>query len=238
MAKLLMFSGWSVKARFFDSFIKTYFDQTDLEVVEIDLSSTANLGAWCAHQIRRVDQDTMIVGWSLGGMLAILLAQYLESQQKPYAGLVTLMSAPVFVEKPQWPCAMNQDEFTKFEGMNTDDESLVRAFSRILASGFESPKRILSCALPEYRSSLQPFATREKTLALLADLDVSKALGQIRGNVLMLFADNDALIEKNAVEYLKHRFPQHRYEVLAKHGHYPLTRQVASRILLSLSEEA
>ena len=64
-------------------------------------------------------QDAMWLGWSLGGMVALAMAQHYPDKVKK---LILLASNPRFVQTDDWPCAMAAEVFNTFSASLADDQ--------------------------------------------------------------------------------------------------------------------
>lgn len=236
MTRLLIICGWSVRPVFFDAFVARYFGELAVTVVEVDADAVNDLVVWQARTAENVDAETLVVGWSLGGMLAIRLAHYLERNGQPYLGLLTLMASPVFVQKSGWEGAMSESDFEMFRAGDQKDGASGRSFSRILSSGFESPRKTLKAVSSLYLASIQEQPIRAKTLELLESLNEAQALASLKQEAFMVFADNDPLLSEALRVQIQSFCPQHNYIVLDNHGHFPLTEDVADVLRNVLSE--
>lgn len=61
---------------------------------------------------QEIAPDCWLLGWSLGGMVATVLA---ARRQHRCPGLITLASNPSFVTREDWPQAMRPAEFSQFQ---------------------------------------------------------------------------------------------------------------------------
>jgi malonyl-CoA O-methyltransferase len=131
----------------------------------------------------------VLVGWSLGGQLAIELA---VRNPKLVAALVTLGSNPCFVATGDWP-GMNSRDFCAFRaGYLEDPIAGLRRFD-LLQSGGAANRRGLLRELQGQRRAL-PGEELQAGLAWLAQLDQRDRLRQLAIPQLHLLAERDALV--------------------------------------------
>jgi malonyl-CoA O-methyltransferase len=137
----------------------------------------------------RCPGGAVLVGWSLGGQLALELA---VRNPQGVAAVVTLCSNPCFVATGDWP-GMNEHEFRAFQaGYREDPVAGLRRFDS-LQSGGASNRRGLLRELQRQRQAL-PGVALQAGLAWLAQLDQRAALSRLAIPQLHLLAEHDALV--------------------------------------------
>ncbi|WP_096084952.1 malonyl-ACP O-methyltransferase BioC [Agaribacterium haliotis] len=189
------------------------------------------LESWLQQVGEQMQPCELLVGWSLGGMLALKLAQ---AQTQRVKRVLTLASNAVFVESESWPEAMKTQTFESFK--QAFDKSPLRTakrFTALQAQG-EVQARAVSAELLQL-SCLDDskHSANLALLSLLAKLDVRQALKTIKQPVLALFADADALVPIAAQAAFKKHFPLVRSRCLRGSGHaLPVTQapQLASEV--------
>ncbi|GGK04496.1 alpha/beta fold hydrolase [Pseudomonas matsuisoli] len=143
--------------------------------------------------------DCWLMGWSLGGMLAAMLAARQDVQCQ---GLVTLGSNARFVAEPGWPRAMAADTFEAFRSSClVDPATTLKRFALLCSQGAKQP-RTLSRALSVDAGS-DPESLRAG-LDVLAHLDLRHALRVYTGPRLHVMAERDALVPADALPALEH----------------------------------
>jgi pimeloyl-[acyl-carrier protein] methyl ester esterase len=93
----------------------------DHELLDASLNLEDVLGLLSA----KIPQHSFLVGWSLGGMLATLLA---SNESLKVKGLITISCNPSFVQQPDWEPAMSAEQFEGFSEMLS--KSPVKTLSR------------------------------------------------------------------------------------------------------------
>lgn len=148
---------------------------------------------WLDWLDRRIPAGSWLIGWSLGGTLATVLA---ARRGQDTAGLVTVACNPCFVQRADWPHAMEKTVFSAFcQGCHDEPHATRLRFSLLCAQGERSPRH-LSRSL----QMMMPAAASEVMTAGLQWLqqDVRPALTQFSGPILSLFAAHDALVPVTA----------------------------------------
>src|SRR5690606_27146661 len=159
----------------------------------------------------------LLLGWSLGGMLATAFA---HRHPERVGGLITLAANASFVERDGWPAAMPGTLFRRFaEGFDTDAEGTLRQFTALQGRG-DARERAVSRML---RSQLPAAVSGNwrDALQLLGELDNREALAALAVPSLHLFGAGDALVPAAAATAVQALNPMSRVQVLDGVGHAP-----------------
>lgn len=193
----------------------------DLDVVIAPLPELADADAWLDELDARLESDSWLAGWSLGGMLATQLAARRVGRCR---GLITLASNPCFRARSRWPEAMASDIFDAFhEAFRLDPEETLKRF-RVLCSrgGFDPRTLARQLQVSQSQSSVEVL---EAGLQVLAQLDGREALHGFFGPQLHLFGGNDALVPAPACEAVRRWMPGATAELITGASHaLPLER--------------
>ncbi len=142
--------------------------------------------------------QTYLVGWSLGGQVAALLAQQLASQGLSIAGLIAIASNPCFVAKSDWPSAMPEADFIPFQQSFMAQPALIlKRFNALQATGCHSMRELRAT-----QQALLPSAPLQGSHqhALWGDVlgwlqqDTRDILKHLQPPQLHLLAQHDALV--------------------------------------------
>lgn len=179
----------------------------------------------------------LLMGWSLGGMLAVQLA---HRYPQKISRVVTLTTNAKFVASRDYvtamPLAINR-QFNK--GFAQDAAATLKLFSGLLAQG-DSNERAL---LKQVRQLANAGAVNHNWLAaleLLAHLDNRDAFAQLHQPGLHLLAEKDVLVPATAANTLKVLNPQQHVQVIpgAAHAvHWGHTAQVMQLLRQFLQQE-
>ncbi len=144
----------------------------------------------------RLPRGVWLGGWSLGGMLAALLA---ARRGADCPGLLTLASNARFTASEAWPTAMPTATFAAFrEAYALNPSATLKRFAMLCSQGAVD-FRGLSRRLLEQADGADSLAG----LDLLAALDTRAALQQFSGPQLHLFAADDALVPAAAATAIR-----------------------------------
>ncbi|WP_373186418.1 alpha/beta fold hydrolase [Halopseudomonas sp.] len=139
----------------------------------------------------------VLVGWSLGGMLAVQLQRRYPER---FSAVVTIASNACFVTRPDWPAAMPAETFKQFYAdMRSEPEKALKRFALLVTQG-SGQRRVLGKALQWDEADPEQ---RLHALAVLAVLDNRVPLARSAAPMLHCLAGNDTLVPAGAAELLR-----------------------------------
>jgi pimeloyl-[acyl-carrier protein] methyl ester esterase len=161
-----------------------------------------------------------IIGWSLGGMVALHLAAH-------HAGLVDQLilvaSTPQFVAGPDWEHGLAPEVLVGFAArLRADPSGTVQRFLALQVRGSEHERdtlvrlrSLLSAAPPPHPAAL------EGGLAILRETSLLPLLERITQPVTVIHGRRDTLIPWMAAQEMQSRLPQARLHMLPGAAHAP-----------------
>lgn len=198
---LVLLHGWGADSRSWRPLIAALQEQAVGSSIEaIDLpgfgdspvcdATLPSLLSWLATAL---PPRCILVGWSLGGMLATMLA---ERWPERIAALVTIATNACYVVQPDWPHAMPAATFKAFySAFSTDAMQCLKRFGALQAHG-DHASRTVTKYLREWQRV--PDEERQhawlRSLDLLRELDLRPALKTLTLPVLHVFGAGDALV--------------------------------------------
>lgn len=141
----------------------------------------------------------ILIGWSLGGMLATLVAERCPDR---VAALVTIATNACYVAQPAWPHAMPAHTFEAFYAAFTADAAqCLKRFGALQAHG-DSASRTVTKHLREWQRvpDEQQQGAWLSSLDLLRELDLRPTLKTLTLPALHVFGDQDALVPVAAAD--------------------------------------
>lgn len=197
---LVLLHGWGLHAIVFDDIMPGLLARFRVTVIDLPGMGQSPLAAgeydldFICQQIRPVlPARCHLLGWSLGGLVALALA---HKHPQQIQSLVTVATNPRFVQADDWPAAMPAQILAKFRELFEEDvEGTLIRFLALNCKGADTQrddvrklKEILYfCGLPAKRALAGG-------LDILAQVDVRQTLAQLRQPVLMLFGENDNIV--------------------------------------------
>ncbi len=190
MNTINLLPGWSLAASNLNALqqaLQTTLPNHEVATHELPPMQMSNLEA-DLEQLACNLQPGWLVGWSLGGMLAI---QLLRRYPKRFCGVVTIATNACFATRADWPEAMPADTFKAFfSDAREKPEKILKRFALLVAQGAAEPRELSRHLRWSDADPLQ----RLNHLALLGVLDNRIHLRRCEQPVLHCLAAQDALV--------------------------------------------
>jgi pimeloyl-[acyl-carrier protein] methyl ester esterase len=227
---LVLLHGWGLNLRVWDRLARALSDR--FRVIAIDLPghgrSEWNAGActpaeqaWLIHQtLASMTERYALLGWSLGGQIALDLAAATPAQVERLALVAT---TPKFAAGPDWPHGMAPTLLEKLATqLRTDYKRTVSEFLELQVRGSIGSKAVLE----ELRTAL--FAHGEARpealaagLGTLATTDLRQSLALVGTPALVLAGQYDRVTPPSASRALSEALPNARYAEFKRAAHAP-----------------
>jgi len=166
------------------------------------------------------NQPCILIGWSLGGMLAMQLAHRWRGK---LAGLVLVSSTPCFRVKPDWEPGCSGEQFHAFEqALERDPDKLLGQFFTLMLHGDTVSRGRFNAIAKEAVDRKHPPLTEalRSGLKLLDTLDLRAQLVDISIPTLVVHGTHDQVAPVEAGRYLAGHIPGARLHIMAC-GHAP-----------------
>ncbi len=225
---LVLIHGWAADSRYWQPLIDELCAHHELWTVDLpgfgaSAPGVRELPTLLDDLAGVLPEQAVLVGWSLGGMLATLLA---ERRPERVVALVTLATNGCYVARPDWPDALSRDTFDEFcAAFDADPALCLKRFGGLQAHG-DAEARALTRALRALQVIPDPaqVSAWRDSLTLLDALDIRPALAGLRCPSLHLFGNGDVLVPVGAAGALP-TGPQATVERLRDCGHAPQLSQ-------------
>lgn len=163
----------------------------------------------------KIADDSVVIGWSLGGMLAVQLAAQFP---KKVRALVTLAANAKFVASDSYPAAMPAAVNSEFNrAFKQGPAATLKIFYGLLAQGDAQELALLKTLRQQMPTEFS--AQWSQALNLLSELDNRTVLTALKQPALHLFAEKDSLVPVAAAERLRELNPAHQVTVIAQAAH-------------------
>lgn len=157
----------------------------------------------------------VLMGWSLGGMLAVQLAARFPEK---ITAVITLAANAKFVASDQYPTAMPLAINRQFNsGFASDPQATLKLFTGLLAQGDAQERSLLKTLRAQSAPDIN--ANWLVALTLLAQLDNRAAFAQLAQPGLHLLAEKDALVPVAAANALRELNPRQQVVVIEQAAH-------------------
>ncbi|MEN3111974.1 alpha/beta fold hydrolase [Uliginosibacterium paludis] len=226
MNPVVLLQGWGFSSRIWAG-LQEALPDLQLQTPRVDESAgtlAARADALSAHLAR----GSIVVGWSLGAMLAIETAR---RHPERVSGLFLIGANAAFVRRESWPDGLAPEVVSAFRQDFTRQPA--RTLKRFLAlqimgDGQRAPlQALLDAAL------LAPHTPGlSQGLEILENASLMDALPAIRCPVELLHGKHDAIMPVAAARVIAQRIPHARLTEVADAGHCPLFTQPAQMAAL------
>jgi pimeloyl-[acyl-carrier protein] methyl ester esterase len=224
---LVCLHGWGLNLRVFDALAEDL--GAGREVQAIDLpghgaspwdAAAADLEGQAARIAAVLPERCVLLGWSLGGQLALEIARRWPQRLDR---LVLVATTPRFVADAQWAAGMAPAVMARFSAQLASDwHATVEEFLHLQVRGSRDATAALAGlqrALREHGQA-QPQALAAG-LGILRDADLRAAAAGIPIDTLVVSGQHDRITPPAASEWLAAVLPRARHVQLPRAGHAP-----------------
>ncbi len=218
MKHLVLFHGWGASERIWRRQVEAFGERYTVLAPRI----TEWNAAWLEEYLTRLPmRETVLVGWSLGGML---LVESLARFAGPAPAATVLVGVPaVFCQRPghPWGQPVASVRAMRF-GLRSDPTRVLTGFlASCLASGEESFR---DEAAAGFDFSADP-AHLAQGLDYLRDKDLCGLLRHLRGPVVIIQGEEDGIVDPAQAQFLREHLPDASLHILPGAGHLPFITQ-------------
>lgn len=220
---LVLLHGWGCDSRTWEPLLPALRQYCD--VIALDLPGFGDSppqGAFSLESVLALLEASLppraaLLGWSLGGMLAVALAARCPQR---VTRVITLASNVRFVADSHWPHAMAPRINQQFNaGFERDPEAGLRRFTGLMARGDQRERELLKSLRARVPANASINEHWKQSLTLLSELDNRASLAGLRQPGLHLFAEHDALVPQAAAGALPALNQRQRVAVIGGVGH-------------------
>ncbi len=223
---VVLVPGWGMNVRVFDVLRERLGAGFDVRALDLPghggraSLATNTLAAWADDLARAVPDGTTLVGWSLGGQVALRAA--FDHPQR-IARLALLATTPRFVAVDGWTNGIAAADLDAFgAALLADPEATLARFLSLQTRGMENQR----ACLQQLRRTL--FATRQAErdalaagLHMLRDSDLRAVVPRIAQPALVMHGALDTLTPPAAGAWLAAALPRARHVGIARAAHAP-----------------
>ncbi|RKZ43520.1 MAG: hypothetical protein DRQ58_12500 [Gammaproteobacteria bacterium] len=205
ISELVLIHGWGFNYRIWRKFIPHIEDRWSVKCINLPGYGSPENKDGPDFDQESIDQivnsinsdipeNAIILGWSLGGTVAIKLAQ----RRSDIKALVLLASSPCFMKKQDWQHGIEPDEFNHLlSQLSKDKIKTLHTFAGLVAMGEKHPRQTIN-ELNEYiLSNVPEQKTLMSGLEILRDEDLRQNLVKLHCPIGMIFGENDILIKRS-----------------------------------------
>lgn len=224
---VVLLHGWGAHAGFWADVCAALGERYRLHAVDLPghgQARPATEGA-LAHLpdvlARRMPAAVGVVGWSLGGQMAL---EWAAAAPRQVRWLVLVATTPCFVERPDWPDGMAAAAFDAFAaGLAQDCESTLNRFAALHVAGARDAHAARARLRELIGSTPAPVpAALKEGLDWLRTKDLRAHLGAVRAPATVVHGTADRVVPIGAGRRLACLLPRARLVEVDGAGHAPL----------------
>jgi malonyl-CoA O-methyltransferase len=224
---LVLLHGWALHGGMWGPWIDVLARRARLHLIDLPghgrsswPAGTSTLRELARAVSPHVPNGAAVLGWSLGGMVALELAR---SRPGDLAALVLVATTPCFLAREDWPAGMNPNVLDGFAaGLAGDYRRTLSNFLALQTWGDENATQ----ALRSLRANLDAHGEPDPQalvagLGILRTADLREHLAAIAVPSLVIAGEHDRITPVAAGRELASRLPSARFVELPKAGHAP-----------------
>ncbi len=228
-APLVLLHGWAMHSGFWGSFVARLARRFRVHAVDLPghgYSPTIEpytldvLLATIAARFAAEAEALTVVGWSLGGLLALRWAQRHAARVQR---LVLIATSPRFVAAADWPQAMSVETLRRFgDELRLSYRLTIQRFLSLQVHGSDEGRAALLSLRKHLFARGEPSAPMLlQALDLLAQCDLREAASSIAVPGLIVAGDRDTLAPAAAGRWLATAMPNAQLALIGGAAHLP-----------------
>ncbi len=169
---LVLLHGWGFNSEIFQSLVERYKQSYRITVIDLPghgKSSDVDGGIddWCDEIIKLIPDKSILLGWSLGGLLSIYIASKLTIEH-----LVLVAATPNLVNKNNWKIGMKNEVFHQFaSNLKSDSTKNLKRFVNLQSKNKTQVKQLYE--------AIQKYPPSDNALTIGLDILLNSDLREI-----------------------------------------------------------
>jgi pimeloyl-[acyl-carrier protein] methyl ester esterase len=224
---LVLLHGWALHGGMWGPWLDQLAGHARLHVVDLPghgrsgwTVATHDLAGLARAVYPHVPRDAVVLGWSLGGMLALELGR---QHARHLRALILMATTPRFLAGPDWEHGLDPavlDEFSR--GLALDYRRTVQNFLALQTRGDEHALETLRLMRRKLAAHGEPDRRALAAgLEVLRSADLRDPLPRVALPALVIAGDHDRLTPPGAGRELAARLPMARFRNVERSGHAP-----------------
>ncbi|HEY5601825.1 MAG TPA: pimeloyl-ACP methyl ester esterase BioH [Gammaproteobacteria bacterium] len=239
---IYLLHGWALNGRVWDEVIPALAQHGQVIAVDLPGHGKSGLPAGGGYSLDAVSDeikqilsgDAIIVGWSLGGLIALNLAQRYPALIEK---LVLVAGSPQFIRSSDWPHAVDKQVMQGFAQSLADDyRATIQRFLAIQTLGSEQARPAIKALRGKMFIHGEPQLTAlREGLNLLTNSNLRAQLPNIHCPALIVLGEKDTLVPANSGPDTARLLANARLAIIKGAGHAPFLSH-ASEFIGIISE--
>ncbi len=224
---LVLLHGWALHGGMWGPWLDELARRARLHVVDLPghgcsawPAGVRDLAGLSRAVFPAVPRGAAVLGWSLGGMVALELAR---QHPRHLRALVLVATTPRFLVGPDWEHGLRHDVLDEFSaGLAGDYRRTVQNFLALQTRGDEHALETLRTLRGLLLTHGEPDpAALAAGLGILREADLREALPRVTLPALVVAGEHDRLTPPGAGQALASALPAARFRLVERSGHAP-----------------
>ena len=188
---LVLLHGWAFNGDIFQSLVEKFKHKYRITVIDLPghgRSSDINgdIESWCSEIIKLIPQESILLGWSLGGLLSTYIASQIKVNE-----LILVAASPCLVNNLNWNFGIESQAFDLFvDNLKNDSTKALKRFVS-LQSKDKSQIQELHHSIQKYPASKSAL---DIGLKIILNSDLSDAYKNISVPKTCILGSLDTLV--------------------------------------------
>lgn len=240
---LALLHGWGLNSRVWGTCTDALASKHELLLVDLPgagksaMLPATTLDTLAAAVDRAIPHEAHVLGWSLGGLVALQLALDRPTRSGKWALVCT---SPCFVTRAGWPHGIAPKHLSAFgEQLRHDYAATLLDFLVLNLLGAKHARETVRQLRDNVLMHGKPELTAlDAKLAVIKRTDLRQRVSEIARDVLVIAGDRDRLAPAGASQWLARHLPRAELTVLERCAHVPFLTHAdafARRVLAFLA---
>jgi len=212
---LVLLHGWGFSSDIFQSLIEKYKKSYCITIIDLPGHGRSDdvdggLESWCEELIQFIPKKSILLGWSLGGLLSIYIATRIQLEH-----LILVAATPSLVNHENWRLGINSEIFHQF-AINLKNDS-TKTLKRFVGLQSKDKSQIL-----EIYEAIQKYPTTDKALNIGLDILINSDLQELYKKInipkSVVLGSLDTIVPVEIEDWYKNNKTQ---TFLLRTGHLP-----------------
>ncbi|RLA07321.1 MAG: hypothetical protein DRQ51_06400 [Gammaproteobacteria bacterium] len=231
---IVLLHGWALNIKIWQPWVEIYkhlykFHLIDLPgsggSYDIDMPSDINKIMPMLKEV--IPKNSTIIGWSFGGLLAILFAKTYHAHLKK----ISLMCSNVcFTQQQNWQYAMDKNDFKIFhQQVIKNPKQAIKTFISLQLLNTTYKSQAKTALIKQMSQKLAHNQNLIAGLEILKNTDLREIYKSLKIPIKALFGEYDKLVPPNTADALVKLNPNTTTKIIKKSAHIPfLTHPIES----------
>jgi pimeloyl-[acyl-carrier protein] methyl ester esterase len=216
---LVLLHGWGFNSELFNTLVDDYKNQCRITIIDLpghgrSTNVDGGLDEWCDEIIKILPKNPILLGWSLGGLLAIKIASKITLSK-----LILVASTPNFIQTKNWEFGIDVNNFEQFLSALQLNPS--KGFKRFISlqTKDKSKLKTLNKAIEQYPATTQAL---NQGLEILCNTNLNNQFKKLSIPIEVVLGKYDTLVPVK----IDHWYHQNNIKThVLNTGHLPFLHQ-------------